>query len=123
MVASRVGPDIVGGLLQWCVDCAVCCISLLTPVRARRQSWLVYGGKTGWVGGLLMDMLKARGEVAVAAEARLENREAIERYVHRGSVWHKTRPCRGAPWSRPGVLARAFVARQFRFLYHRCDRQ
>jgi len=46
-------------------------------------TWLVYGGKTGWVGGLLMELLRAQGDIAVAAEARLESREAVEAEMDR----------------------------------------
>jgi len=38
---------------------------------------LVFGGKTGWIGGLMMDLLKKEGIECAAAESRIENREAV----------------------------------------------
>ena len=37
------------------------------------QKYLVYGGKTGWIGIMLVDLLKAQGKEVVAAESRIEN--------------------------------------------------
>jgi hypothetical protein len=45
---------------------------------AKASTWLIYGGRTGWVGGLVIDLLRAQGDIAIAAEARLEAREAVE---------------------------------------------
>jgi len=44
-------------------------------------TWLVYGGKKGWVGQQVIQLLEAQGDKAVAATARLEYREAIEREI------------------------------------------
>jgi len=41
--------------------------------------YLVYGGKTGWIGQWLVRLLKERGSVVFAANARLENREDVAR--------------------------------------------
>jgi len=39
---------------------------------------LVFGGKTGWIGGLMVDMLnKEEGIDVKAAESRIQNREAV----------------------------------------------
>lgn len=38
---------------------------------------LVFGGKTGWIGGLMVDMLKKEGIEALPAESRMQNREAV----------------------------------------------
>lgn len=38
---------------------------------------LVYGGKTGWIGGILLDLLKEQGIEGIAGESRLENREDV----------------------------------------------
>lgn len=46
-----------------------------------RETFLVFGGKTGWIGQKLIDILKAQGYNAIAAESRLENREAIEQEI------------------------------------------
>jgi len=40
---------------------------------------LVFGGKTGWIGGMLIDLLKKEGIEYSAADARIENREAVEK--------------------------------------------
>lgn len=46
---------------------------------AGEQVYLLYGGKTGWLGGLLTGLLRASGKTVHHGEARLENREAIMR--------------------------------------------
>uniref|UniRef100_A0A7S1YXN3 RmlD-like substrate binding domain-containing protein n=1 Tax=Trieres chinensis TaxID=1514140 RepID=A0A7S1YXN3_TRICV len=38
---------------------------------------LVFGGKTGWLGGLLVDLLKEEGIEVHIAETRIENRESL----------------------------------------------
>lgn len=38
---------------------------------------LVFGGKTGWIGGILMNLLKEDGIEAVASESRMEDRNAV----------------------------------------------
>jgi 3,5-epimerase/4-reductase len=41
---------------------------------------LIYGGKTGWIGGLMNELLKKEGKCEVfLAEARIENRETVEK--------------------------------------------
>jgi len=39
---------------------------------------LVFGGKTGWIGGMMLELLKKEGIEAYPAESRLENREDVE---------------------------------------------
>ena len=46
---------------------------------ADSEVYLVYGGATGWLGGLLVTLLKDSGKTVHIGEARLENREAILR--------------------------------------------
>lgn len=41
------------------------------------ETFLVYGGSTGWIGGKLVETLRKSGHDAVCANARLENRESI----------------------------------------------
>jgi len=41
------------------------------------MSWLVYGGTTGWIGQMVIEMLKNEGETVHAAQARIEDREAV----------------------------------------------
>lgn len=43
--------------------------------------FLVFGGKTGWIGQKLVTILREQNHVAVCAESRLENRESIEREI------------------------------------------
>lgn len=38
---------------------------------------LVFGGKTGWIGGILLKLLKEQGIEGIAADSRLENREDV----------------------------------------------
>jgi len=38
---------------------------------------LIFGGKTGWIGGMMNDMCKEKGIEVVNAETRIENREAL----------------------------------------------
>jgi 3,5-epimerase/4-reductase len=47
--------------------------------------FLIYGGKTGWIGQQLVAQINHSGYLAVAGEARLENREAVEREIARVS--------------------------------------
>jgi len=39
---------------------------------------LVFGGKTGWIGGMMVDLCKKEGIEVFAAESRIENRTAVE---------------------------------------------
>lgn len=48
-----------------------------TPAEMKRV--LVYGGKTGWIGGLMVEMLKKEGIEVKAGDARIEQREAVDR--------------------------------------------
>ena len=41
------------------------------------QVYLIYGGKTGWLGGKLVELLKQQGKTVHIAETRLENRESV----------------------------------------------
>lgn len=41
------------------------------------QVYLLYGGKTGWLGGKLHKLLQDQGKKVYLAEARLENRESV----------------------------------------------
>lgn len=42
------------------------------------KTFLVFGGKTGWIGQQVVSLLKKEGHIAYPAESRLENRSAIE---------------------------------------------
>ena len=39
--------------------------------------WLVYGGRTGWIGQKMIALLTEKGCEAIAATARLENRDDV----------------------------------------------
>jgi hypothetical protein len=43
------------------------------------EVYLLYG-KTGWIGGKLITLLREQGKTVVLGEARLQNREHVERY-------------------------------------------
>jgi len=45
------------------------------------EVYLVFGGKTGWIGQIMVSMLKAKGKVVHIAESRLEDREACAREI------------------------------------------
>ena len=44
---------------------------------AATQRFLLYGGKTGWIGGLLIELIKKQGDEVILGESRLENRESV----------------------------------------------
>jgi nucleoside-diphosphate-sugar epimerase len=43
------------------------------------QKYLVFGGKTGWIGGQLVEMLEKAGKAVVSATSRLENLGDIQK--------------------------------------------
>lgn len=48
----------------------------MTPAPMKKV--LVFGGKTGWIGGMMVDMVKKEDGIEVAAaESRIENREQV----------------------------------------------
>ena len=44
--------------------------------NGEKQKFLLYG-KNGWIGGMLIELIKAAGDEVVLGNARLENREAV----------------------------------------------
>lgn len=58
-------------------------LALILPfcLFAEPLTILVFGGKTGWIGKQLVELIEERGDRAVAGEARLENREQLEREI------------------------------------------
>jgi 3,5-epimerase/4-reductase len=48
-----------------------------TSDDAKQGTWLVFGGKTGWIGQQLVELLKAEGRDVVAANSRLEDRAGV----------------------------------------------
>lgn len=54
---------------------------MLPPQAAadlHKGPYLVFGGKTGWIGQKMVTLLKERGCEAIAASSRLENRSDVE---------------------------------------------
>jgi hypothetical protein len=44
-----------------------------------KDVYLVFGGKTGWIGCMVVDLLRGMGREVHVAESRLEAREDVER--------------------------------------------
>ena len=45
------------------------------------RRWLVFGGKTGWIGQKLVALLEKEGEVVQVASSRLEDRAGVEQEI------------------------------------------
>ena len=58
-------------------------VLLFFTFDAGAEVFLVFGGKTGWIGQKMVELLQEQNHVAVAAESRLENRESLEREIDR----------------------------------------
>lgn len=54
----------------------------LSPSSASK-TFLVFGGKTGWIGQKIVSLLKEKNYNVFSADSRLENREEIEREITR----------------------------------------
>ncbi len=54
---------------------------MFVPFCVSPKTFLVFGGKTGWIGQKLMVILQDEGHKVIAAESRLENREAIQEEI------------------------------------------
>ncbi len=52
-------------------------VALFLVVNLQAKTFLVFGGKTGWIGQKLMVILQQEGHQAIAAESRLENSESV----------------------------------------------
>ncbi len=55
----------------------VSCFWMATIYTAQSQTFLVFGGKTGWIGQKLVKLIEDGGHIAVCATSRLENRQDI----------------------------------------------
>jgi len=53
----------------------------LLPLRADPKKFLVFGGKTGWIGQKIVELLTEQNHEVFAAESRLENREELLREI------------------------------------------
>jgi hypothetical protein len=62
--------------------------------KQEEEVYLIYG-KNGWLGGQLTTLLREQGKTVFLGDARLQNREHVERYIH-GTVFFApltTRAC------------------------------
>lgn len=57
---------------------APCCPFSQAAADLHKGPYLVFGGKTGWIGQKMVTLLKERGCEAIAASSRLENRSDVE---------------------------------------------
>lgn len=64
-------------LVQTVVMVACLCASIATDAK----TFLVFGGKQGWIGQVMIDLLQNQGHVALAAESRLEDRALVEQEI------------------------------------------
>ncbi len=53
----------------------------LVPLVLYAETFLVFGGKTGWIGQQLVYLLQEQGHSVFCAESRLENREELIREI------------------------------------------
>lgn len=53
----------------------------ITTHAFEQKTFLVWGGKTGWIGQKMVTIIQGLGHKAVCAESRLENREQIIREI------------------------------------------
>jgi dTDP-4-dehydrorhamnose reductase len=53
----------------------------MTNTTATVEKRFLVFGKNGWIGGMLIEMLTARGCAVKGAESRLENRESVEKEI------------------------------------------
>lgn len=59
---------------------ALMCLSMCV-LHAEQKTFLVFGGKTGWIGQKIVTAIKEQGHVAIGAESRLEDRQAVEQEI------------------------------------------
>lgn len=53
-------------------------ISSCSNIFSQEQVYLIFGGKTGWIGQKLVKLLKKDNKIVCVAKSRLENREQLE---------------------------------------------
>jgi dTDP-4-dehydrorhamnose reductase len=69
----------------------LCCRFLsatLSPMSKEETRFLVFGGKTGWIGKMILEELEKGGFNCIPAESRLENREEILKEIDRTCPTH-----------------------------------
>mmetsp|Transcript_24776 Transcript_24776/g.76519 ORF Transcript_24776/g.76519 Transcript_24776/m.76519 type:complete len:307 (+) Transcript_24776:49-969(+) len=54
----------------------------MSALTSKKQRFLLYG-KTGWIGGLVTELIKKQGDEVILGEARLENRESVMEEIER----------------------------------------
>ncbi len=57
-------------------------LSASSTITQANYRFLIFGGKTGWIGQKLIHLAQEKGYNAIAAQSRLENREAIEQELN-----------------------------------------
>lgn len=48
---------------------------------SEQKTFLIFGGKTGWIGQKVVQIIEQQGHNAIAAESRLENRQDLEKEI------------------------------------------
>lgn len=61
--------------------CALICQFYSHAEENANKVFLVFGGKTGWIGQRVVELLKEQNYTVYSAESRLENRESIEKEI------------------------------------------
>jgi len=56
-------------------------VCVVSSLQADQKVFLVYGGKTGWIGQKLVALLTEQEQIVHTGTARLENRESLEREI------------------------------------------
>lgn len=60
---------------------ALTLLIFVTVSSINAKTFLVFGGKNGWIGGQLITLLQEQGHTALAAQSRLENRSDVEKEI------------------------------------------
>lgn len=56
---------------------------IFAGLQVNAKTFLVFGGKHGWIGQRMITLLSEQGHTAVAAQSRLENRASVEEEIVR----------------------------------------
>lgn len=62
---------------------AIAIFLLCVSLYGEQKVFLVFGGKTGWIGKKIVELLQQQGDLVFAADSRLENREEVEEEIFR----------------------------------------
>lgn len=68
----------------------ICCQFLAASLDTNKEAmkFLVFGGKTGWIGQMIMEDLSKKGYACESADSRLENRESILQEIENKKPTH-----------------------------------